>query len=100
MLLVPRVSEKSYKLASDNVYVFDVPMTANKAQVIEAVEKQFEGVKVRDARLMIVKGKVKAVNRGKRSRPGTAKRKDAKKAYVTVSEGKIDVFTEMEGEES
>ena len=96
MLLIPRVSEKSYKLAAENIYVFDVPMNANKAQVIEAVEAQHEGVKVRDARLMVVKGKMKASSRGKRARPAQAKRKDTKKAYVTVSEGKIDVFTEEE----
>jgi large subunit ribosomal protein L23 len=100
MLLIPRVSEKSYKLASEKVYVFDVPMSANKAQVIAAVEEQYDGVKVRDARLLVAKGKAKAVNRGKRNRPGVTKRKDTKKAYVTVSEGEIAVFTETEGEES
>ena len=100
MLITPRVSEKSYKLNVGNVYVFDVPMDANKAEVIAEIEKQYEGVKVRDARLMIVKGKPKAVNRGKRARPGSTNRKDIKKAYVTVSEGKIEIaaFQEVENQ--
>ena len=93
MLITPRISEKSYKLSSANIYVFNVPLDANKAQVTAAVESQFE-VKVGDVRLMITKGKVKAVNRGKRARPITASRKDTKKAYVTVSEGSIEIFKE------
>ena len=100
MLITPRVSEKSYKLSAENVYVFDVPVTANKAEVIAEIEKQYDGVKVRDARFLIAKGKVKAVNRGKRSRPTTASRKDTKKAYVTVAEGKIEVsaFSEIDNQ--
>ena len=100
MLITPRVSEKSYKMAANNVYVFDVPLKANKAQVIEAVESENEGVKVSDVRLLIAKGKTKAVNRGKRARPTTAKRKDVKKAYVTVAEGKIEIaaFSEIDNQ--
>ena len=100
MLITPRVSEKSYKLAADNVYVFDVPLDANKAQVIAAVEAENKDVKVGDVRLLIVKGKAKAVNRGKRARPTTASRKDTKKAYVTIAEGKIEIaaFSEIENQ--
>jgi large subunit ribosomal protein L23 len=100
MLITPRVSEKSYKLVANNIYVFDVPLTANKAEVIAEIEKQYNGVKVRDARLMIVKGKAKAVNRGKRARPTTANRKDTKKAYITVAEGKIEIaaFSEIDNQ--
>jgi large subunit ribosomal protein L23 len=100
MLITPRATEKSYKLNASNVYVFDVPLDANKAQVIAAIEAQNDGVKVRDARLMIVKGKAKAVNRGKRARPGLAHRKDTKKAYVTVAEGKIEIaaFAEIDNQ--
>jgi ribosomal protein L23 len=100
MLITPRATEKSYKLTNENCYVFDVPLTANKAEVIAAVEAQNDGVKVRDVRLAVIKGKVKAVNRGKRSRPGHAQRRDNKKAYVAVSEGKIEIaaFTEYENQ--
>jgi hypothetical protein len=45
---------------------------------------------------MIAKGKVKAVNKGKHARPTMAKRSDKKKAYISVSEGKIAVFAESE----
>jgi large subunit ribosomal protein L23 len=100
MLITPRVSEKSYKLVANNIYVFDVPLTANKAEVIAEIEKQYDGVKVRDARLMVAKGKTKAVNRGKRARPTTASRKDTKKAYVTIAEGKIEIaaFSEIDNQ--
>jgi large subunit ribosomal protein L23 len=100
MLITPRVSEKSYKLANDNVYVFDVPLTSNKAQVTKTVEAEHQGVKVKDVRLMVVKGKPKAVNRGKRSRPTVTNRKDSKKAYVTLSEGQIKVaaFEEIDNQ--
>lgn len=91
MLVTPIVSDKSYKLASQNVYVFKVPLNANKAEVIAAIESENKDVKVKDVRLMIAKGKVKAVNRGKRSRPGKASRKDVKKAYVTLADGKIEI---------
>ena len=100
MLITPRVSEKSYKMAADNVYVFDVPLNASKAETIEAIESQYEGVKIKDVRMLITKGKPKAINRGKRSRPGKANRKDTKKAYVTVLEGKIEIsaFSEIENQ--
>jgi large subunit ribosomal protein L23 len=101
MLITPRISEKSYKLAAVNIYVFDVPMNANKAQVVAAISEQYPDIKVSDVRLLVAKGKVKAVNRGKRARPGQTSRKDTKRAYITVSEGKIDVFTEgAESEEA
>jgi len=101
MLITPRISEKSYKLTASNVYVFDVPLDANKAQVTAAVQAEYPDVKVADVRLLVVKGKVKAVNRGKRSRPTATARKDTKKAYVTLSEGAINVFTEAaESEEA
>ena len=97
MLITPRVSEKSYKLSAGNVYVFDVPVSANKAEVIAAIKAQYADIKIADVRLMIVKGKAKAVNRGKRSRPGVATRKNVKKAYVTIAEGKIEIsaFSEV-----
>jgi large subunit ribosomal protein L23 len=100
MLVTPRATEKSYKLNADNVYVFDVPLSANKVEIAAAIEAQNKGVKVRDVRPMITKGKPKSVNRGKRARPTTAHRKDSKKAYVTVSEGKIEIaaFQEIDNQ--
>jgi large subunit ribosomal protein L23 len=99
MLITPRVSEKSYKLNADNVYVFDVPKSASKAEIIAEIEKQY-GVKVKDARMLVAKGKAKAVNRGKRARPTITHRKDTKKAYVRVLEGKIEIaaFQEVDNQ--
>lgn len=91
--LIPRVSEKSYALAQNDTYVFTVPTTANKQQVGEAVAAQY-GVTVKDVRLVVVKGKAVRAYRGKRQSPGVAHRKDTKKAYVSVSEGSIDLFNE------
>jgi large subunit ribosomal protein L23 len=99
MLITPRVSEKSYKLNAANVYVFDVPLSASKAEIIAEIEKQYS-VKIKDARMLVVKGKPKSVNRGKRARPTTTKRKDTKKAYVRVSDGKIEIaaFSEIDNQ--
>jgi len=95
MVITPRISEKSYGLSKQNIYVFDVPMSANKAEVIRELTKDYPDVKIADVRLVVVKGKTKAVNYGKRQRPGTTKRANTKKAYVTVSEGQIEVFKDL-----
>ncbi len=92
--LIPRMSEKAYAQAQAGTYVFNVPLTANKAEVISAVETEYAGVKVKDVRLVIQNGKVVRAYRGKRRNPGTAARTDRKKAYVTLREGAIELFKE------
>ena len=92
MLITPRISEKSYGESQKNIYVFDVPLGANKAQVAAVVAEHFPEVKIADVRLLIQKGKVKSFNRGKHARRGVAKRDDTKKAYVTLASGSIEVF--------
>ncbi len=91
----PKVSEKAYAQAQNGTYVFIVPLRANKQQVAEAITKQY-GVIISDVRCVIVKGKAVRASRGKRQNPGVALRSKVKKAYVSVSEGKIDVFKEEE----
>lgn len=91
----PKVSEKAYAQAQNGTYVFIVPMAANKQQVAAAVASQYS-VTVSDVRCVIVKGKAVRASRGKRQNPGVALRSKVKKAYVSVSEGKIDVFKEEE----
>ena len=67
--------------------VFEVAMDATKPQIKEAVETLFN-VKVKAVNTTITKGKVKKFN----GRPG--RRRDVKKAYVTLVEGStIDVTT-------
>ena len=92
ILVTPRVSEKAYAQSQNNVYVFNVPLTANKQQIAEAVEAQFE-VKVVNVKTLVQSGKAVRFSRGKNRYPGTTTRKDSKKAYVTLAEGdSIQVF--------
>ncbi|NLA42759.1 50S ribosomal protein L23 [Candidatus Saccharibacteria bacterium] len=94
--VIPRATEKAYGQITDkNTYVFDVPLTANKQQIAEAVASQFE-VKVKGVKTLVQQGKAIRYNRGKNRYPGTTSRKDTKKAYVTLAEGSsIQVFDEQ-----
>ncbi|ANY07404.1 50S ribosomal protein L23 [Pseudonocardia sp. HH130630-07] len=87
VLLAPVVSEKSYGLLDERQYTFVVAPDANKTQIKIAVEKVF-GVKVTSVNTLNRSGK------RKRSRTGYGKRKDTKRAIVTLSEESkaIDVF--------
>lgn len=91
--IYPRATEKAYGLgASQNIYVFNVPLTANKQEIAAAVETQYE-VKVTNVKTLVQSGKAVRFSRGKNRYPGTTTRKDAKKAYVTLAEGnRITVF--------
>lgn len=96
----PRATEKAYSLvAGQNVYVFNVPLTANKQEIAAAVESQYE-VKVTNVKTLVQSGKAMRFSRGKNRYPGTTTRKDAKKAYVTLAAGNsIKVFDEPAKEE-
>lgn len=90
--VIPRATEKAYAQSQNNVYVFNVPLDANKQQIVAAVEAQFE-VKVERIKTLVQTGKAVRFSRGKRAQPGKTTRKDAKKAYVTLAEGShIQVF--------
>lgn len=93
LIIIPRISEKSYAQAQKNIYTFKVPSTANKNQIADAVTTQYN-VKVTDVRVLITKGKVKhSVRKG--GRPIKGQRQDVKKAYVTLAEGdSIKMFEE------
>ena len=85
ILLAPVVSEKSYSLLDAGKYTFLVHPDANKTEIKIAVEKVF-GVKVADVNTLNRQGKTR------RTRVGTGKRKDTKRAIVTLREGSIDIF--------
>jgi large subunit ribosomal protein L23 len=85
VLLAPVVSEKSYGLLDEGAYTFVVDPRANKTEIRIAVERVF-GVKVKSVNTLNRKGKTQ------RTRFGTGKRKDTKRAVVTLSEGTIDIF--------
>lgn len=90
--VIPRATEKAYAQSQNNVYVFNVPLTANKQEIIAAVETQFE-VKVTRIKTLVQSGKAIRFSRGKNRYPGTTTRKDSKKAYVTLAEGdSIQIF--------
>ncbi len=98
LTIIPIASEKAYATSLSNVYAFKVPMTANKQQIIAAVEAQY-GVSVKDVRTLIQNGKTISVSRGKKARPTTTKRVDVKKAYVSLNEGSsIKLFEEPKDE--
>ncbi len=83
----PIITEKATMASENNAVVFEVAMESNKPMIKEAVEALF-GVKVKAVNTTITKGKVK------RFRGQIGKRKDVKKAYVTLEEGNtIDVST-------
>ena len=97
--VIPRVSEKAYAQSQNNVYVFNVPLTANKQEIAAAVEAQFE-VKVERIKTLVQSGKAVRFSRGKNRYPGTTTRSDSKKAYVTLAAGSsITVFDQPAEEE-
>lgn len=99
ILITPRATEKAYGLSANNTYVFDVPMSANKQQIAEAVAAQYE-VTVKSVTTLVQSGKAVRFSRGKNRYPGTTTRKDSKKAYVVLAEGSsIQIFEEAAKEE-
>jgi large subunit ribosomal protein L23 len=96
LVIYPRVSEKSYAVAgTENTYVFNVPVSANKIEVKNAVESQFS-VNVETVNIIKMVGKTKRTVK-KDGRRIYGKRSDYKKAYVKVKKGQtIPVFAAEE----
>jgi large subunit ribosomal protein L23 len=91
LTITPRMSEKTVGQAANGMYVFNVPKTATKQMVAQAVAKQY-GVKVVSVNTSVTDGKVKRSYR-KGGSPVVGKRADVKKAYVRLAEGdKIAAF--------
>ncbi len=83
----PIITEKATMASENGAVVFEVSVAATKPQIKQAVETLFN-VKVKAINTVLTKGKVKKF----RGRPG--KRRDVKKAYVTLVDGNsIDVYT-------
>lgn len=85
ILIKPVVSEKSYSLMDQGKYTFIVDPRANKTEIKIAVENIF-GVKVSSVNTLNRQGKAR------RTRLGIGRRKDTKRAIVTLKEGSIDIF--------
>ena len=84
VLIRPVITEKSTMLMEEGKYTFRVPLTANKVQIRQAVEKIFN-VKVEKVATIRVLGKTKRMGRtqGKRSDYKKAIR-FLKKVVVTI----------------
>jgi len=83
----PIVTEKSSLLKeTSNTYAFEVDRKATKGEIKSSVEELFK-VKVKSVETLIQRGKYKRFFRYQQGRT-----KPWKKAYVTLTEGKIELF--------
>lgn len=80
IIKAPVITEKSAKLAENNVYVFKVDSKANKTYIKQVIENKF-GVKVEKINTLNTKSKKKRVGKY------TGKTKTYKKAMVKLCEG-------------
>ena len=80
IILAPVITEKSESLKAENVYVFKVNKKANKTQIKNEIEKQFN-VKVLSVNTLNV------VQKKRRVRRYTGLTSAYKKAYVKLAEG-------------
>ena len=89
VILKPVITEKSMAGMSDKKYTFLVHTEANKTQIKEAVEKMFEGTKVKSVNTMNLDGKKK------RRGMVVGKTAKTKKAIVQLTEDskEIEIFT-------
>ena len=83
----PIITEKATMASETGTVAFEVSMKSSKKEIKIAIEELF-GVKVKAVNTLIMKGKVK------RFRGQLGRRRDTKKAYITLEEGNtIDVNT-------
>ncbi|PHR58608.1 MAG: 50S ribosomal protein L23 [Robiginitomaculum sp.] len=86
-IVSPVITEKSTIVSEHNQVIFEVAINATKPEIKEAVETLFK-VSVTAVNTMRVKGKTK------RFRGIAGRRKDIKKAVVTLKDGDtIDIAT-------
>ena len=85
VILKPVISEKSMNEMTNKKYTFLVHVDANKTMIKDAVEKMFEGTKVKSVNTMNLDGKSR--------RRGTTVGKTAKtkKAIVQLTEDSKDI---------
>ena len=89
VILRPVVTEKSMNMMAEKKYAFYVHPEANKAQIKEAVQRMFEGTKVKEVKTMNLDGKTRrrGMVYGK-----TAKRKKAI-VFLTEDSKEIEIFS-------
>lgn len=90
VIIAPVASEKSARLEDEGKYTFIVDPRANKTEIKQAVEAIFS-VKVASVNT------INRVGKRRRTRDGFGKRKDTKRAIVTLREGSIDIYGDIVG---
>ena len=92
ILIRPFVTEKMSRLMEDGHYAFVVDKEANKVQIRKEIEKRYPGVKVKEVRTLIVRGK----RRRQTSKRGVVEGRKAsyKRAIITLmpDSEQIDFF--------
>ncbi|MFD2674505.1 50S ribosomal protein L23 [Gulosibacter bifidus] len=86
IVIRPVISEKSYGLIDQGKYTFEVDPRATKTEIKIAIERIFD-VQVARINTLNRQGKTR------RTRFGMGKRKDTKRAIVTLKSGTIDIFS-------
>jgi large subunit ribosomal protein L23 len=86
IIVKPIISEKSYALIDEGKYTFEVDNRSNKTEIKQAIEEIFS-VKVDSINTLNRVGKTR------KTRFGMGKRKDTKRAIVSLKSGSIDIFT-------
>jgi large subunit ribosomal protein L23 len=86
----PLVTEKSMAKQQKGVYTFIVAPEATKPEIKNAVEQAFrdKNIRVGEVRVVNVKGKSKRM----KNQVLEGRRRDWKKAYVTLVEGRLDII--------
>jgi large subunit ribosomal protein L23 len=85
VILKPVITEKSMAGMGEKKYTFYVHTEANKSQIKEAVEKMFDGAKVKSITTMNLDGK------NRRRGVVTGKTAKRKKAVVQLTEDSKDI---------
>ena len=86
IIIKPIISEKSYALIDEGKYTLEVDTRSNKTEIKQAIEEIFS-VKVDSINTLNRVGKTR------KTRFGMGKRKDTKRAIVSLKSGSIDIFT-------
>ena len=85
VIIRPVITEKSMNAMGEKKYTFLVHPEANKSQIKEAVEKMFDGTKVKSVNIMNLDGKKK------RRGMVVGKTAKSKKAIVALTEDSKDI---------
>ena len=88
VIIRPLLTEKNAKMKdTDNRVAFEVAPDANKIEIKKAVEEAFK-VSVKGVNILNVRGKIKKLGKN------IGRRRDWKKAIVTLQEGSVIEFFE------